>query len=90
MAAAQVVAARECRRCLMENRRSMIELKKIVKRFYEGKPNELEILHGIDLTVKEGEFVSIVGESGSGKSTLMKYYRCPGPPYHGRLYSYRY
>ena len=71
MAAAQVVAARECRRCLMENRRSMIELKKIVKRFYEGKPNELEILHGIDLTVKEGEFVSIVGESGSGKSTLM-------------------
>ena len=55
----------------MENRRSMIELKKIVKRFYEGKPNELEILHGIDLTVKEGEFVSIVGESGSGKSTLM-------------------
>ena len=36
-----------------------------------GKPNELEILHGIDLTVKEGEFVSIVGESGSGKSTLM-------------------
>lgn len=71
MAAAQVVAARECRRCLMENRRSMIELKEIVKRFYEGKPNELEILHGIDLTVKEGEFVSIVGESGSGKSTLM-------------------
>lgn len=55
----------------MENRRSMIELKKIVKRFYEGKPNELEILHGIDLTVKKGEFVSIVGESGSGKSTLM-------------------
>uniref|UniRef100_UPI003FF148AE ABC transporter ATP-binding protein n=1 Tax=Roseburia sp. TaxID=2049040 RepID=UPI003FF148AE len=43
----------------------------IVKKYYEGKPNELEILHGIDLTVHQGEFVSIVGESGSGKSTLM-------------------
>ena len=36
-----------------------------------GKPNELEILHGINRTVNKGEFVSIVGESGSGKSTLM-------------------
>ena len=43
----------------------------IVKRFYVGQPNELEILHGIDLDVNEGEFVSIVGASGSGKSTLM-------------------
>jgi putative ABC transport system ATP-binding protein len=49
----------------------MIELHQIVKRFYVGQPNELEILHGIDITVNEGEFVSIVGESGSGKSTLM-------------------
>ena len=31
----------------------------------------MEILHGIDIRVMEGEFVSIVGESGSGKSTLM-------------------
>ena len=49
----------------------IIECKKIVKRFYIGQPNELEILHGIDLTVNMGEFVSIVGESGSGKSTLL-------------------
>ena len=49
----------------------IIECEKIVKRFYIGRPNELEILHGIDLTVNMGEFVSIVGESGSGKSTLM-------------------
>ncbi|MBS6846108.1 MAG: ABC transporter ATP-binding protein [Clostridiales bacterium] len=49
----------------------MIRMRGIVKRFYIGQPNELEILHGIDLDVKEGEFVSIVGASGSGKSTLM-------------------
>lgn len=49
----------------------IIDLKGIVKRFYEGQPNELEILHGIDLKVKKGEFVSIVGQSGSGKTTLM-------------------
>lgn len=53
------------------NGNRVIELNKIYKRFYEGKPNELEILHGIDLTVNKGEFISIVGASGSGKSTLM-------------------
>lgn len=50
---------------------SIIKLDKIVKKFYIGEPNELEILHGISLEVEEGEFVSIVGPSGSGKSTLM-------------------
>lgn len=50
---------------------TIIDLSGIVKRFYVGTPNELEVLHGIDLTVKKGEFVSIVGASGSGKSTLM-------------------
>ncbi len=51
--------------------KTIIQLRDIVKRFYIGTPNELEVLHGISLDVHEGEFVSIVGQSGSGKSTLM-------------------
>lgn len=54
-----------------ETKKPLIEMHGIRKSYYIGKPNELEILHGIDLTVYPGEFVAIVGESGSGKSTLM-------------------
>lgn len=50
---------------------NIIDLQGIKKSFYIGQSNELEILHGIDLQIKKGEFLSIVGESGSGKSTLM-------------------
>lgn len=56
---------------LLDDKPVVIDLQGIIKRFYVGQPNELEILHGIDLQVREGEFLSIVGESGSGKSTLM-------------------
>ena len=51
--------------------KTILHLRNIVKRFYIGQPNELQILNGIDLDVREGEFVSIVGASGSGKTTLM-------------------
>ena len=52
-------------------KRNIIEMKNIVKSFYIGTPNQLNILKNIDITIKEGEFVSIIGASGSGKSTLM-------------------
>ena len=64
---------------------SMINMRGIVKRFYIGQPNELEILHGIDLDVTEGEFLSIVGASGSGKSTLMNLIGALDRPTSGTL-----
>ena len=49
----------------------IISIKNLSKSYFTGTQNELEVLHGIDLQVNRGEFISIVGESGSGKSTLM-------------------
>lgn len=65
-------------------KKEIIHLENIIKRFYIGQPNELEILHGISLSVYEGEFVSIVGASGSGKSTLMNIIGALDKPTEGK------
>jgi len=49
----------------------VVSLSGVYKRFNEGLPNEAEVLHGIDLMVRPGEFTSLIGPSGSGKSTLL-------------------
>lgn len=48
----------------------MIKLQNIHKYYQMGK-NKLHVLKGIDVTIQEGEMVSIMGSSGSGKSTLL-------------------
>lgn len=45
-----------------------VEIKELYKSYENGK---IKALNGINLTIKEGEFVSIIGPSGSGKSTLL-------------------
>lgn len=69
-----------------KGKKILIDMKNIVKRYYIGEPNELEILHGIDVKIYEGEFVAIVGESGSGKSTLMNIIGVLDKPTEGEYY----
>jgi putative ABC transport system ATP-binding protein len=61
----------------------MIELSDITKSFTMPE-GEMQILHGIDLTVREGEMVAIMGPSGSGKSTLMNIIGCLDTPTTGQ------
>ena len=52
----------------MNNMANIIEIKNLKKSYEDG---HIKALNGIDLTIEEGEFVSIIGPSGSGKSTLL-------------------
>ena len=49
----------------------LIELRDVRKSYNVGRPSEAEVLHGIDLQVRRGEFIALMGPSGSGKSTLL-------------------
>ncbi len=49
----------------------MLELKGIRKTFFPGTVNEKVALKGIDLTLEDGDFVTVIGGNGAGKSTLL-------------------
>lgn len=61
-------------------------MKNIIKRYYIGQPNELQILNGISIDIYKGQFVSVVGASGSGKSTLMNMIGALDRPTEGKYY----
>ena len=48
-----------------------IQLRNVIKRYGRGK-HELQVIHGVNAEVGDGEFVVIVGPSGCGKSTLLR------------------
>ena len=54
----------------------MVQLDNIVKTYNKGKSNAFEALHGISLTIEDGEMVAIIGTSGAGKSTLLHILAC--------------
>ena len=60
----------------------MININSISKEYVMGD-NKLLALNNVDVTIKEGEFVSIMGSSGSGKSTLMNIIGCLDVPSNG-------
>lgn len=63
---------------------SMIELHQVVKKF-KNAAGEFTVLKGVDLTLRQHEFVAIVGKSGSGKSTLLNMMTGIDHPTTGRV-----
>ena len=50
---------------------SLLELVNLHKTFEKGTVNENHVLRGLDLTIEDGDFISVIGGNGAGKSTLL-------------------
>ena len=64
----------------------VLRLRGVRKSFSVGLPREVEVLHGIDMTLRRGEFCALIGPSGSGKSTLLNLIGLLDRPTGGALF----
>ena len=64
----------------------ILRLAGVTKSYGIGTPVETEVLHGIDLTIRSGEFAALIGPSGSGKSTLLNVIGLLERPTKGRIF----
>ena len=58
----------------------------LFKTYNTGQVNEYKALKGINLTINQGDFISIIGSSGSGKSTLLNLISCLDTPTSGDVF----
>jgi lipoprotein-releasing system ATP-binding protein len=64
----------------------VLRLEGVRKSYGLGTPAQTEVLHGIDLVLRKGEFSALIGPSGSGKSTLLNIIGLLDRPTAGRLF----
>ena len=67
-------------------KKSAIQLKNVYKSYYLSNDEEIPVLNGIDLDIKQGEFVALMGESGCGKTTLLNVIGCLHPLSKGEYF----
>jgi lipoprotein-releasing system ATP-binding protein len=67
------------------NGAEVLRLEGVRKSYGVGTPVELEVLHGVDLSLQRGEFAALIGPSGSGKSTLLNLIGLLDRPSGGKL-----
>ncbi len=70
MLAAIAIDARGLNLGFIEDKKSIISLRNVKKTFGSGE-NQVQVLKGVNLDIREGEFLVILGESGCGKSTML-------------------
>ena len=68
---------------MMKEKSIIIETMNMKKVYGEGE-NQVTALDGVDLQIREGEFVAVMGPSGSGKSTLLNLLACLDRPTEGK------
>jgi len=67
-------------------KKSTIQLKNVHKSYYLSNDEEIRVLNGINLNIKQGEFVALMGESGCGKTTLLNIIGCLHPLSDGEYF----